>query len=64
MDKLIEVSDALLEKETLNRDDFVSIMEGKEISHDEKYEHLEKIEEKDLSEEAKKIVEDKNKKEK
>lgn len=63
MDKLIEVSDALLEKETLNRDDFVSIMEGKEISHDEKYEHSEKIEEKDLSEEAKKIVEDKNKEE-
>ena len=63
MDKLLAVSDALLEKETLNRDEFIKIIKGEKPEFNKDYDHSEKIEEKDLSEEAKKIVEDSDKKE-
>lgn len=63
MEKLLAVSDALLEKETLDKHDFEKIMKGEDIEHDKEYAHDEKIEDKDLSEEAKKIVEEKSSKE-
>ena len=55
MDKLIRVSDALLEKETISGEEFEKIFEGEEIEKTE-YDIDEKIEESDLSEEAKEII--------
>lgn len=56
MDKLIKVSDVLLEKETIGRAEFEKIMSGEE----EPIEGEIKIERQDLSEEAKEMIDEKN----
>lgn len=55
MDKLLRLSDALLEKETIYKNEFEEIFEGRTLEKSE-YDFDEKIEEKDLSEEAKEIL--------
>ncbi|MGO1581237.1 MAG: ATP-dependent zinc metalloprotease FtsH [Peptoniphilaceae bacterium] len=56
MDKLIKVSDLLLEKETINRSEFESIFKGEDVEMPSDPDL--KIKESDLSEEAKKIIEE------
>lgn len=55
MDKLLRLSDALLEKETIYKNEFEEIFKGKILEKSE-YDFDEKIEEEDLSDEAKKIL--------
>ncbi len=56
MDKLLRVSDALLEKETIDKDEFERLFKG-EVLEKSEYDSNIKIEKEDLSEEAKKIIE-------
>ncbi|WP_276317177.1 ATP-dependent zinc metalloprotease FtsH [Anaerosphaera multitolerans] len=55
MDRLLRVSDALLEKETISGEEFEKLFVGEEIEKSE-YDIDEKIEEEDLSEKAKEII--------
>lgn len=59
LDKLIELSDILLEKETIGREEFEAIMNGEKKVEQSTDENSIKIEQEDLSEEAKNIIEDK-----
>lgn len=54
MDRLLKVSDTLLEKETITRNEFEKIISGEQ----EPVEGEVHIEESDLSKEAKKIMEE------
>ena len=62
MEKLIRVSDVLLEKETIRREEFERIYDGEEEPELNKEEA--KIEEEDLSDEAKKLIHSQDNKEK
>lgn len=58
MEILLRVSDALLERETIDRNEFEQLFRGEELAPSEYSVSHEKIEEEDLSEEATEIIEE------